>query len=590
VADDGLDWLLSLDVQQDDALAFLKTIDKMTASLKATKTETDKVEEASAHASKGHKKHEESVHGLAGAIKHLTKSVLEPFEERLKRIAEFEFIRKGVDMLIEAPMEALEKLKEIGEEIVMSAAKAERTEKAFGLMFGHEGAEEMLGYINKIRTSTEFTAEQLEGAVANLGKVGFKGKGLTRALSAAQDLAALNPDKAGGFSEAVMGLDQAKRTGMVNNRTLRPLGIGENDFLKELSKRTGKDLGTLKKQLAAGKIDTEESLETLYMMITKKTGKLLGGAGVEMSGTLGARLEHVGEIPELFYKRLATSPGLDILKDTLANVIEIFDPSSERGERIFEALDTAFTMVAKAASEIDVESIANTIEDGIVPAAEAFLGILKDMQDVVSPLVEGFKFIAGAVDKINPFSDASAGKDAEAWVRNPGLMAANENLRAQIRAQRLQDKMGLPRNVYEGPLEQSGIDRLAAKQKEYGAKMGAAAVEGAKGPQGVDAHSPSKKFEYLGRMTGEGFARGIEISAAGVDEAIGSMFGSTRMSGSAGSKVQIGDVTVQVTVSGGSSSTAEQIGEATARAVESILPGALQSALSAIAQQTGGDN
>jgi hypothetical protein len=599
MAEDGVEFLLSLNVEQEDALSFLKNIDKMTMSLRS-------VERTSRDAGHGHKKHAEEARGLDGVLKHLMSATLGPLSHKLKEVAEFEFFRRGVDAVIEAPMELIDKIKEIGEEMLNSAAKAERTEKSFGLLFGHEGAEEMLGWINKIKNSTEFTAETLEGATVSLAKVGFKGEGLIRAVSAATDLAALSPNKDEGFSEALSGLQQARRTGRVNNRTLRPLGVGEDDFLKQLSKRTGTDIKTLKKQLDAGKVDVDESLETLYTMIGKKTGKNLGGAGVEMSKTLEARLTHLKELPELYFKKLASSEGLDSFKEALGSALDQLDPDSPKGQQIFKSLEGAFNAVGSALKDIDMGALAGNVEAAMVTIADAIkptIDVLKTLGDMIQGLDDFLRVM-------NDHPGEAAFRKAEANAEFKASHGDDYLVEARLKEMLRKKRADLAAGVVEyGPAEDptTRIDRIrkqvraeaaaglaaggASKAKEAGASTGTAFLDGAKGPKGIDAHSPSKKFRALGEMAGDGFIEGIASKAAAVDNVMAGAFAipapqGGRMAGSGASvSVTVGDI--HVTPS--NEANAQEIGEAVARAVESILPGALQSAHSQMAAQ-GGEN
>jgi hypothetical protein len=136
---------------------------------------------------------------------------------------------------------------------------------------------------------TEFTDDHLKSAVVLAAREGWvQGRGTHPGeRRGARHRSVQRQRRLQAKRKRIAALARIQRTGHVDNRVLGGLGFGEKDFLGELSKRTGKGLATLKKQLDAGKVAAaDESLETLYSIITKKTGKDLGGAGVAMSTTL----------------------------------------------------------------------------------------------------------------------------------------------------------------------------------------------------------------------------------------------------------------------------------------------------------------
>ena len=525
---EGLEWILEIDAKADGLTSLLKMLEGVDKAQVKVTTSSEK-------ASEGHKKHGEKAKELEGVLDRLVHNGLEPFEKRLKSIAEFEFIRKGVDALIDAPMEIAEKLKELGEEAVTTAAKMERTEKSFGFLFGHEGGTEVLEYIEKIGGATEFTRDRLRGAALDLAKVGFSGEGLKRAIGASIDMAALNPDKASGLSDSLFALEQAKRTGMVNNRTLRATGIGEDTFFKALSDRTGEDVKSLKKKMAAGKVDADDALETLYASIAKKTGKdFLGGAGVEMGNTLEAKLTHLGELPERFFEKLRHTDAFDKLSDAADRLLQKLDPESATGKKLFEALESGASAVVDALDSIDIDEVGGAITElasDIRPAIEAF----KDLSEFVITTARGLEEAVGIASQVASFGTGSAifkwAKNREDYIKATGGGYGHEGSGVDNRS--FKDKfVGFFKSFSEGAAAagtmsgegmkegiMSSIDDVA----NASSMMAGSATEALQSKLGIQ--SPSKVFRDRGKMTGEGFALGVEDSGDRVDSAIGSAFG-----------------------------------------------------------------
>jgi hypothetical protein len=607
MADEGLDWLLSLDVKQDDALSFLKTLDKMSAALKGTKTEVDQVEKATSAADEEFKqlsatlaalKKPKQIEELKKQIEEFSKPkwrqamdrLLDPLLQKMKSVAEFEFLRRLTDKVLEAPGELIDVLKELGEEMISVAAKTERTNRSFELLFGAADGRETLEYIEGIAKYTEFTDDNLKSAAQSLAKVGFQGRDLTRALAASLDIAAFSPNKEEGMGEALASLERIKRTGRVDNRVLGGLGVGEKDFLKELSARTGQGSETLKKELEKGKVNTEVALETLYSMIAKKTGKNLGGAGVEMGRTLSAQLTHLRDLPDQFMQKLAKSPGLEILKNGIGDILEKLDPDSPTGQKISGFLNDVFTKGAGLLNDVDIGA-----------KVDLFTNALRGFADIAGPVLrfayhelEGIAYLIGRITgHIKSTEDQKKDIAGESMLRMESFRMAHggQGIRVEkpvtagdLEFNRQQETASQQRHLkaldearaaFSSP---GAFDDAILAMKINGEKMGAAAVEGMRGPKGIDSHSPSKKFAKLGEMAAAGFDEGFDSDVADVFRSPGKP---ARTAG-----INVGGVSVSVSVQGSSASAAE-IGEATARAVESILPGALESALASIALQGG---
>ena len=544
-------------------------LDGLISKLKETEKILPKVKGESEHAGEGHKKHSKEAEHLGSVLQKVTHQALHPFLERAKRIAEFEFVRKGVDALIEAPMEIVEKLKELGEEMLMTAAKAERTNKSFKLLFGEEKGGETLEFVDKLADHTEFTVGALKAAAGQLGKVGFHGQDLRRAMLASTDMAALSGNKEGGMDAALSTLEMVKRTGRVGYRTLGGLGISNKDFLGELSQRTGDSVEVLKKKMAKGKVDASDAIESLYTLIAKKTGKKLGGAGADMGNTLGAKLTHLQELPERYFEKLADSPGLKNFTEVLGHVLDELSPDSPKGQAIFAALDGAFTKVSEAVKDIDIENLASNFEAAMTA-----------MADSIGPLLSALKGIGTVLDAITPtVKSHSIGDDLAFKLDHKEAYLAEKKLKAELALKRADKKAGI---VSEGPAEapKAHMDRMLKEASneikategawvQRGKYLGDGLYEGVAGsPKGgqageklaADAHegfkeeakinSPSRTFAELGKQTAAGFAVGVDSSSGMVDDVMAGAFavpapqGGRSAGGGGGVSIVMGDIYV----------------------------------------------
>lgn len=544
-------------------------LDALLSKLEGAEKVMPKLADATERAGRAHGKHAAEAKGLEGALHRLVHAGMDPFLHKAKEIAEFEFLRRGVDALIEAPGEIIEKLKELGEEMINVAAKTERTNSSFGLLFGAEEGSHVLEYLESIAGATEFTDDRLKGAAQSLAKVGFEGENLTRALAASLDIAAFSPDKEGGFSEALASLERIKRTGHVDNRVLGGLGIGQDAFFKELSARTGEGIAGLKKKIETGKLDASDALETLYTMIAKKTGKDLGGAGVGMGKTLEARLTHLKDLPEQFFQKLAHSEGLGKFTGVVERALEGLSPDSPNGQKIFAGLEHAFTAVGDSLSKVDWESAFKKLGDvmaDLPPKIDAIIGGFKGISPVileavedVSKLVVGLAYLASML----PGGDHKSMKEVRAQ------NALDVETKAQADIDKLMsdeaDKRhgdytgeGVPEFLKKGKkLAEAtgdgfvkGLKGATPETREAGAKLGDSVVGGAAGPEGVDAKSPSKKFERLGVMVGEGFVDGLDKTSGMLDNVMAGAFAVPAPAGgreySGATTFTVGDINVTV--------------------------------------------
>lgn len=505
---------------------------------------------------------------------------LDPFLHKMKEVAEFEFIREGTEALLELPGELAHEVFELGEEMLRTAAKAERTESSFKLLFGNIGGQEALEDIEKIGDHTEFTMARIKGLTQDLGKVGFEGQGLKRARAAALDIAAFssNPDE--GLSGAQGSIERIKRTGRVDARTLGGVGIGEKDYFAELTARTGKSRKELKKEMDAGKIDADEALEALYSVITKKTGKKLGGAGADIAMGLEATLTHLGELPERYFEKLSHSSGYAKFGETMKHILDDLDPESDNGKRIFGNLERVFDGMGEIVGSIDWAGLVSTATDAIETVEIMFLEALS-----LIPGETGTK--AGfALNNLKKRRDAHEIDESEQPKFKSAADEHGTTPAFEKAAANQEDANDLD--------EASAGGLLGDKSKFYSAGGDAAHNfhEGAK--DGLEVHSPSRKFMKLGAFSAEGFAEGLEGGASRVDRAMdlaimspargAASGGAGAPGGAAGGMVIAPHITVHVD---GRGKDDQALGDAIAVRAAEVAVTALQGAIDNMAVQSG---
>jgi len=563
----GLEFLMELDAKLDGIAEGLKVLDRLDATLKhldGTLTKFDqhleKSGEASRHAARKHEEHEHSLWKLGHQFEYV-KNGLHEFAEALGLVLGFEMLEKGYEVV----EHLVDKVIELGKETLVTAAKAERFSKAFEISLGAGEGSEMLEYIEGIAKYTEFSRENLKGFSLELLRGGFAAEEIPRAMAASLDLAARAGDKMDGMQRAISALSMIKATGRVEGRLFKRLGIGEENapekFFKDLSARTGKGVTELKKEIEKGKAPIGAMLESIYTLIAGKRAHL-GDAGIEQSAGMAAKITHLREVPELLMEKIEKSPAFGKMTAFIEKIGDLFGPEGPLGEKLARSLDVAFTKFVDVVSKVDLEKmftgIAAAIErlpDLIELTTKAITKLVPLALDAAKALIEIVTFDQkhSPANRANPFSGLgySPGKEVGA-----GLA---------------------------GGLRDGTKGAVKATVDMTGAVKDTAATE-------LKIRSPSKVFQEFGRMTGEGYVRGLEDSASRVDAAVASTLAASDSvkpgtfarpaSGAAFGPIQVTvNVTTNVNGAGEGEGAAKQFTDELAARVESITIATIQSAL-----------
>lgn len=595
---DGLKYVFEVEGKSDG-------LDKTIDSLETADKLLPKIEGHTKLAASAHGKHAHELKGLEGAFDRLVHAGMDPFLHKMKEIAEFEFIRLGVDKLLEAPGEMIEKIKELGSEMIKASAHAERMDKSMELLFGKQGAEEHSEWLNKIRKVLPFTKQTLEDAGLSLARVGFsreekngKDSEMVKALAAAADMASFASDKTAGFFDALATLEKVKRTGDVEERALGNLGLGKKDFLAELSRETGEGIATLKDKLNAGKVDVEDSLNSLYTLILKKTGqKSLGGTAVEMGKLLDSRLTRLQDLPDVYMDKLADTQAHRTFSGFVDRLGKMLDPDTERGKQIFEAMEKSALSLVKVLDKIDIghelmvgveilEKLPRLIELS-TRALEAFGFAAKGAMGPLIPALGGVVLASPAerVEMKSMANQAIYGKTTEELSQmsvldrlGVGIKGAFKTVGGMVSAP-FRDKT-IGKGLADGMKGDEPLVHDAA------GKLGEAAVEGTR--KALDSHSPSRKFAELGRMSTAGYVEGIEDSVGAIDDVMRGAFAVPAPNFRGGRAYAMPEISVSVDMSGmhinGAGAT---VAEDIAQHVKAAIPDALLKAFEDLRAEQG---
>jgi hypothetical protein len=599
---DGMNFLFSIDSKTPGLEDLLSKLDKTNVFMERGQRGLKGIDDGMKHAGEGAK-------GLAGAFERLVTSGLEPFLEKAKGIAEFEFIREGAEKLLEFPGELADKIKELSVDVVMTAANTERMGHAFENALGKDVGKETLEYFDALADKTEFTHEQIRGMGLELSRSGFKGEGLYNAIAAVTDLGSMSgptlEQAMAGAESATSALQRIMTTGRIEAKSLLPFGIHEDQFKGELAKETGLGMEAAAKAMEAGKIPIETVLDSLYVTIQDKTGKMLGGAGTDMSHLLGARIAHLKEQPELMFERFANTTSFTKLSDSLGHILDKLDPTKEPGAHIFKGIETFFERLP-------------ILINLTTHALEGLSGGLAVAAGPLAPLIA-----IGAGSKMMTHSEQEHAKDL-------AKHAVFGHDQAELDKMGFFERLGIgfsgaARTVagmvtghhFGHPDPPKGLDALhdvAPKAPESFHDIGGNNVKGFVGgiedatPDGIHAmikfgndttgalmeaheqHSPSELFNRIARLDVEGYALGTEEGARRVAEAMDATYEAPEQAraiatGGGGVVLHIDANAINVTVEGGGDG--QEQGRLILRVLEDEFDGMLARTLERISRSRG---
>ncbi len=524
------------------------------------------------------KKTHEGFKGVGHAIEE-TKGKAIGFGEAIGAVLAFEFLKEGVGLI-----------REIGSEIIKAAAGSERMALSFKLVAGNEGARELLHWIDKIASKTEYTDDQLKGWSIQLLNAGVKVKDVDKYIAAGLDVAA----KGGDMGGAIDALSRANLTGKIEGRALRGLRIG-----MEQIKTLPEFKGLTDKQLDA-KLEKTPITKAQVMKLIAGSDNQLGDLGLQAGQTMGARIKNLKTLPEQYMQKFEESPAFETFKEKLGEIFDSLDPNSERGEKIFKSLERSFTKVVDVVASINFEHWAEVIETKVVPAFETITGMIKPIVDAVMQMIDGFKIMGKGVEVMQSLSPAGLAKSGFGYFKElltgskdgePGrverankallgsspLMAGAADMGAGFnlkdwQAQHRNDAaeylgVSVPRGMAKGITD--GASLVSAASDELG--MSAIDAMSSK----LDAHSPSRVFEDLGANAGQGFILGIDKSKRGIDDVVQGAFAIPAPGGGRTLGAMGGDITISipVTVHGGGGADADELGRQLGEKVrEVVLP------------------
>lgn len=464
------------------------------------------------------------------------------------------------------------------EAVVQAAAFVEKTELAFKmLMKGSGDAGAQLRRVTELAAKLGLPVQETAKSFQKLLAMQFK-------PAQAEDLIKMTADlqMAGAGAEetrrVLLALSQIKATGKLQGDELLQLadaGVSVDLVYQQLSKTLGKSRDEILKMQAAGKITADQAIAAIGEAVKTKLG-----------------IKQFGEAGEKF----ATS--------TLTGMVNVFKARGELllldiGQRIVKPLQAAVGPIIR-----DLAAALNSPEfkagvDGVVAGFTWILGAAKSawpaVKEFAAGLITGFKQAWSALAPVfegfkKAFGDQEVdwkkvGEAAGMVAQFLGHFVVNALAavavlatigvgiaRAVVWFTELPGKIGeaafaigakaleLGTSIIDGLVNgiTSGAERVIAAVKG----VASSAIATAKSALGIG--SPSKVFAELGMWSAEGFAGGMDAGAGDVRTASSQMTGAALggVAGPSGGAASVGNITVNVSLEGGSGSSAQELGEA----------------------------
>lgn len=497
--------------------------------------------------------------------------------------------------------------------LIHAADSAARTNRTFEVLFGQETGAQLQKTIEKISRFSPFDADTLKSWVLNLKEAGFSGDRLVIALRAATDQAVRFGGKDTGGRLKAIGdaFESIAQKGELSEGALKKAGIQAPKFWEGVASRMGKTVKAVKALNQEGKIAQDILSAEMIDQIAAVTGGVIGPETAKAGRGVGPAFARAGRVGEEMLQSLAGSPALQKLAEQFDRFADTFSPDSPTGKRIREGLESTITSIAEIMSKVDYDKLATTLLDlfrklpGLISATtEAGLKFLDFVSKIGGkkgdPQKPGAGPIGGALEpskfphmgsgSVRIAGSATPEQRREFEMRGSALDIAERKLKNWLRYGEWKDPMADGGRAGEAFSEGAarGIERGKPRVIGAAAGIGTAAIESTAAV--TETHSPSRAFERLGLMGGEGYAQGIEKSqrriGAAIDRAVDIAPLSTdpeRVGGGGGTTT----INVPITVEYSGNGSREEL-EELARRIRDVVPGAVASAFSKVRLAQGG--
>lgn len=327
------------------------------------------------------------------------------------------------------------------------------------------------------------------------------------------------------FDEVTKALGKIAVKRKAEDDQLEALGLNKGDFDRAVAGRVGKSVEAARKMMTEGKVTSQILLEVARDEMVKKSGRTLGEAALAAGGTMGASIQRLADLPETMLRMTADSPGMKRLQETIDGFVATM--TGETGTKIMDRLASALDGFLVQVTPAKLVSAFETLGDALAAALPA----LEILGDALIRMLGGSEkdlrnqALGTAVDAGGGRTVRLDRRDEISALRRSGLseMQINDLISMQGEAAAMARAMEQVMREQGGRTGAAGVAGLVEGARAgmslaevTGAEVAMSLVDGAAGPDGIDAHSPSRKFRRLGEFSALGLVEGMDAGAGRV--------------------------------------------------------------------------
>lgn len=332
------------------------------------------------------------------------------------------------------------------QQVVNVRGEIESLEKSFEILAGKTQGRKLFGDIKEFAVTTPMAMGDLAKGAQTLLSFNVEAQKVMPILRAIGDIAMGDAQK---FNSLVLAFSQMQSTGkLMGQDLLQMINAGFNP-LSVISEQTGKSIGTLKEEMAAGSISAE-MITKAFMDATSEGGKFNGMLEAQSKGIKGSISNLEGAIEDMFNKIGENSEG--VITGSIQAATELVNSYEKVGEIIGELVVTFGVYKAALITLTAAKSVATSVNAGWTASELLHYNALL--------LVEKAQKLLNATILKNPYVLAAAAVAALAY----GMYKL---ITHQTDAEKAQAKLNETTKQYNKDVaaEQVQIDRLFARLK-----------------------------------------------------------------------------------------------------------------------------
>lgn len=331
-------------------------------------------------------------------------------------------------------------------QVVNVRGEIESLEKSFEILAGKTQGKKLFGDIKDFAVTTPMAMGDLAKGAQTLLSFNVEAQNVMPILRAIGDIAMGDAQK---FNSLVLAFSQMQSTGkLMGQDLLQMINAGFNP-LSVISEQTGKSIGTLKEEMAAGSISAE-MITKAFMDATSEGGKFNGMLEAQSKGIKGSISNLEGAIEDMFNKIGENSEG--VITGSIQAATELVNSYERVGEIIGELVVTCGVYKAALITLTATKTVATSVNAGWTASELLHYNALL--------LVEKAQKLLNATILKNPYVLAAAAVAALAY----GMYKL---ITHQTDAEKAQAKLNETTKQYNKDVatEQVQIDHLFARLK-----------------------------------------------------------------------------------------------------------------------------